>query len=64
MEVVREMIHDQDISMHLWAEAARKAVYVQNSTPHRVLENKKSSPTRNQKSAISKYLAILYTYTF
>ena len=26
--------------MHLWAEAARTAVYVQNCTPHRVLENK------------------------
>ena len=26
--------------MHLWAEAARTAVYVQNHTPHRVLENK------------------------
>ena len=26
--------------MHLWAEAARKFVYVQKCTPHRVLENK------------------------
>ena len=26
--------------MHLWAEAARAAVYVQNRTSHRVLENK------------------------
>ena len=26
--------------MHLWAEAARTMVYVQNHTPHRVLENK------------------------
>ena len=26
--------------MHLWAEATRTAVYVQNCTPHRVLENK------------------------
>ena len=26
--------------MHLWAEAARIAVYVQNHNPHRVLENK------------------------
>ena len=34
------MLHDQDISMHLWEEAARTAVYVQNRTSHRVLENK------------------------
>ena len=26
--------------MHLWAEAARTTVYVQNRTPHRVLEKK------------------------
>ena len=26
--------------MHLWAEAARTTVYVQNRTPHKVLENK------------------------
>ena len=40
MEAVRSMIHDQDISMHLWVEAARTIVYVQNRTPHRILENK------------------------
>ena len=34
------MLHDQDIPMHLWEEAARIAVYVQNRTPHSVLENK------------------------
>ena len=34
------MLHDQDLPMHLWAEAARTEVYVQNRTPHRVLENK------------------------
>ena len=34
------MLHDQDIPMHLWHEVARTPVYVQNRTPHRVLENK------------------------
>ena len=51
MEAAREMLHDQDLPMHLWAEAARTVVYVQNCTPHRVLENKtleKSSLARNQ----------------
>ena len=27
--------------MHLWAEASRIAIYVQNHTPHGLLENKK-----------------------
>ena len=40
MEAARAMLHDQDLPMHLWAEAARTGVYVQNRTPHRVLENK------------------------
>ena len=40
MEVEKEMIHDQDIPMHLWEEASRTAVYVHNCTPHRLLENK------------------------
>ena len=31
-------LHDQDIPMHLWEEAARTSVYVQNRTPHRVLK--------------------------
>ena len=40
MEAARAMLHDQDLPMHLWAEAARTAVYVQNRTPHRVLKKK------------------------
>ena len=40
MEVAREVLHDQYLPMHLSEEAARIVVYVQNHTPHRVLENK------------------------
>ena len=40
MEAAKAMLHDQDLPMHLWAEAARTTVYVQNRTPHRVLEKK------------------------
>ena len=40
MEAKREMLHDQDLPMHLWAEATRTTVYVYNYTPHRVLEDK------------------------
>ena len=30
MEAVKTMIHDQDLPMHLWDEAARNVLYVQN----------------------------------
>ena len=40
MEATRVMLHDQELPMHLWVEASRTMVYVQNHTPHRVLENK------------------------
>ena len=40
MEAAREMLHDQDLPMHIWEEDTRTAVYVQNRTPNRVLENK------------------------
>ena len=40
MEVARAMLHDQYLPMHLWVEATRTLVYVQNRTPHRVLKNK------------------------
>ena len=40
MEAARDTLHDQDLPMNLWAEAARTSVYVQNCTPHRVLKNK------------------------
>ena len=40
MEVAKPMLHDEDLPMHLWEEEARTVVYVQNHTPHRVLNNK------------------------
>jgi hypothetical protein len=40
MEAVKAMIHDQDLPMHLWVEVAKTAVYIQNRSPHKVLENK------------------------
>ena len=40
MEVAREMLHDQDLPMHLWVEAARIVMYVHNRTLDRVLETK------------------------
>ena len=40
MEAVKAMLHNQDLSMHLWEEASRTTVYVHNRTPHQVLNNK------------------------
>jgi hypothetical protein len=34
------MIHDQNLPMHLWAEASNTVVYVQNIIPHKILGNK------------------------
>jgi hypothetical protein len=36
----KAMIHDQDLPMFLWAEACNTTVYVQNKSPHKVLEDK------------------------
>ena len=34
------ILHYQYLPMHLWVESSRTVVYVQNHTPHKVLENK------------------------
>ena len=39
MEAARAMLHDQDLPI-LHTEYSRTTVYVQNHTPHRILENK------------------------
>ena len=40
MEPVKYMIHDQDLPMCLWVEAAKTAVYVQNKLSHGMLGKK------------------------
>jgi hypothetical protein len=37
MEAVMTMIHDQDLPMHLWVEATRTILYVQNRLSHSAL---------------------------
>ena len=37
MEVVKTMIHDQDLPMDIWVEATRTTVYVQNRLSHSAL---------------------------
>jgi hypothetical protein len=45
MEVLKTMIHDQDLPMHLWVEATRTTIYVQNRLSHNALGFK--IPKRN-----------------
>ena len=40
MKVVKSMIHDQDLPIHLWDEATRTTLYVQNIIVHSDLGNK------------------------
>jgi hypothetical protein len=54
MEVVKTMIHDQDLPMCLWAEAAMTVVYVQNRLSHSAPKGK---PSQNI------WLPSIYTYT-
>jgi transposase InsO family protein len=37
MEAMKTMIHDQDLPMHLWAEATKTTIYVQNRLSHNAL---------------------------
>jgi hypothetical protein len=68
MEAVKTMIHDQDLPMCLWAEAAMIVVYVQNRLPHSALRlktpeemfTKKKPEVRHLKNI---WLSIAYSYT-
>src|SRR5713101_2421118 len=60
MEAARAMLHDQDLPMHLWAEATRTAMYVQNRTPHRVLENKTPEEVFSDKKTKVNHLRIFH----
>ena len=67
MEDARAMLHDQYLPMHLWEEDARKVVYVQNPTPHKVLEKKTPEEVFfNKKLEVIhlEYLVVQCTYTF
>jgi len=39
-EANKEMIHDQEFPMFLWAEATKTTVYIQNRSPRYILGNK------------------------
>ena len=58
MKTARAMLHNQDLPMHLWVQATRTTVYVQNHTPHRVLENKTPEEVFSSKKTKVSHLKI------
>jgi transposase InsO family protein len=49
MEAVKTMIHDQDLPMCLWEEAAKTTIYVQNQLSHSALGFKTSEEMFSKK---------------
>ena len=64
MEFVETIIHDQDLPMHLWAEAARTIVYVQNRTSHSYLGFKTLEEMYTRKKPEVIHLVVQYMYVF
>ena len=68
MEVVKTMIYDQYLSMHLWAEAARTAIHVHNRISHSALGFKTPKEMfTGKKPEVSHlkniWLSSIYSYT-
>jgi hypothetical protein len=58
METVKTMIHDQDLPMHLWEEAARTTVYVQKILSHSTLRFKTPEQMFSRKNPEVSHLKI------
>jgi hypothetical protein len=58
MEAVKAVIHDQDIPMHLWEEAARTTMYVQNRLSHSALGFKTPEKLFSRKKPEVRHLKI------
>jgi hypothetical protein len=58
MEVVKTMIHDQDLSMHLWAEVSRTKMHVHNILSHSALRFKTPEEMFSEKKPEVKHLKI------
>jgi transposase InsO family protein len=58
MEAVKTMIHNQDLPMHLWAEATRTTLYVQNRLSHSALGFKTPKEMFNRKRLEVRHLKI------
>ena len=63
-EATKAILHDQDLPMHIWAEAARTTVYVQNRTPHRVLKTKNPEEVFSRKKPKFSHLRIFGCHVY
>jgi transposase InsO family protein len=64
MEALKTMIHDQDMSMHLWAKVARTTVYVQNKLSHSALGFKTLKEMFSRKKPEVSHLKIIGCLVF
>jgi hypothetical protein len=64
MEVVKTMIHDQYLPMHLWAEATRTSVYVHNRLSHSALGFKTPEEKFSGKKPKASHLKIFGYHVF
>ena len=58
MEAIKLMLMTKIFSVHLWVEEERKTIYVQNLTPHRVLDNKTPEESFSRKKPEFNHLRI------
>ena len=58
MEVVKTMIHNQYLPMHLWDEAVRTTIYVQNRLSHSALGFKTAKEMFSRKKPEVSHLKI------
>jgi hypothetical protein len=58
VEATKEMIHNQNLPMHLWVEASNTFVYVHNGIPHNILGNKTLKEVFNGKNPEVNHLKI------
>ena len=65
MEAVKTVIHDQDLPMHLWVEAAMTVVYVHNRLSHNALRVKtlEEMYTRKKHEVSHIWLSSICTYS-
>jgi hypothetical protein len=57
-ESIKAMMNDQNLSMFLWGEATMTDVYVQNRSPHHILEKMNPEESFSQKKPSVEHLRI------
>jgi len=58
------MLHDQGLPKFLWKKATMTIVYIQNRSPHRILENMTPEEEFTGKKPSVDYLQIFWSLTY